>query len=82
MARGSQNSWNLGVIERPGLGRMDGVCIMGMLHETALSLDSKTIRGTGRVVDLVGVFAVAKFYFLLDRVHGVLVFGPLHNLFN
>jgi len=55
---------------------------MGMLHETALSLDSETIRGTGRMVDLVGVFAVAEFYFLLDRVHGVLVFGPLHNLFN
>ena len=82
MARDSQNSRNLGLIERPDLCRIDGVCSMGMVHEAALSLDSKTIRGTGRVGDLVGVFAVAEFYFLLGRVYGVLVFGSVHDLFD
>jgi len=55
---------------------------MGMVHEAALSLDSKTIRRTGGVGDPVGVFAVAKFYFLLGRVYGVLVFGSVCDLFN
>ncbi len=82
VARDSQNSRNLGLIERPDLCRIDGVCSMGMVHEAALSLDSKTIRRTGGVGDPVGVFAVAKFYFLLGRVYGVLVFGPIRNLFN
>ena len=55
---------------------------MGMVHEAALSLDSKTIWRTGGVVDPVGVFAVAEFYFLLGRVYGVLVFGSVHDLFD
>ena len=82
MARDSQNSRNLGLIERPGLRRADGVCSMGMVHEAALSLDSKTIRGTGGVVDPIGVFAVTEFYFLLGRVYRVLVFGSVRDLFD
>jgi hypothetical protein len=82
LARRTKNSRNLVLTERTDFRRADSVCPMGMVHEAALSLDSKTIRRTGGVVHPVGVFAVAEFYFLLGRVYGVLVFGPLRNLFN
>ena len=82
MARDSQNSRNLGLIERPGLRRADGVCSMGMVHEAALSLDSKTIWRTGGVVDPISVFAVTKFYFLLGWVYRVLIFGSVRDLFD
>ena len=82
MARDSQNSRNLGLIERPDLCRIDGVCSMGMVHEAALSLDSKTIWRTGGVVDPISVFAVTKFYFLLGWVYRVLIFGSVRDLFD
>ena len=82
MARNSKNFRNFGLTERPGLRRADGVCSMGMVHEAALSLDSKTIRRTGGVVDPISVFAVTEFYFLLGRVYRVLVFGSVRDLFD
>lgn len=82
MARDSQNSRNLGLIERPDLCHIDGVCSMGMVHEAALSLDSKTIWRTGGVVDPISVFAVTKFYFLLGWVYRVLIFGSVRDLFD
>ena len=82
LARRSKSSGNLVLTERTDLRRADSVRPMGMVHEGALSMDKETIRRTGGVVHPVGVFAVAEFYFLLGRVYGVLVFGPLRNLFN
>ena len=82
VARNSKNFRNFGLTECPGLRRADGVCSMGMVHEAALSLDSKTIRRTGGVVDPIGVFAVTEFYFLLGRVYRVLVFGSVRDLFD
>ena len=82
LARRSKNSGNLVLTERTDFRRADSVRPMGMVHEGALSMDKETTRRTGGVVHPVGVFAVAEFYFLLGRVYGVLVFGPLRNLFN
>ncbi len=82
MARNSKNFRNFGVTERPGLRCADSVRFMGMVHEAALSLDSKTIRRTGGVVDPIGVFAVTEFYFLLGRVYRVLIFGSVRDLFD
>ena len=82
MARNSKNFRTFGLTECPGLRRADGVCSMGMVHEAALSLDSKTIWRTGGVVDPISVFAVTKFYFLLGWVYRVLIFGSVRDLFD
>ena len=82
MARNSKTFRNFGLTERSYIRRADGVCSMGMVHEAALSLDSKTIWRTGGVVDPISVFAVTKFYFLLGWVYGVLVFGSVRDLFD
>ena len=82
MARNFKTFRNFGLTERPGLRSADGFCSMGMVHEAALSLDSKTIWRTGGVVDPISVFAVTEFYFLLGRVYRVLVFGSVRDLFD